>query len=116
MRDVALGQNEHELEVLWHFGPDVDVHEAGKNMLVASQSGGEELALTMIVPDETEWRMEITRSLISPAYGKFQPTPLVRAHARLRLPAEIATAAASFRNPAKWQSCRCDTCRSRCMS
>ena len=91
VRDVALGQNEHELEVLWHFGPDVDVHEAGKNMLVASQSGGEELALTMIVPDETEWRMEITRSLISPAYGKFQPAPLVRAHARLRLPAEIAT-------------------------
>jgi hypothetical protein len=91
MRDVALGQKEHELEVLWHFGSEVEVREAGKNMLAASQPGGEGPELSMIVPDETEWQMEITRSLISPAYGKFQPTPLVRIHARLRLPAEIAT-------------------------
>ncbi len=90
VRDVALGEKEHELEILWHFGSEVEVREAGKNMLVASQSGGEGRALSMIVPDETEWQMEITRSLISPAYGKFQPTPLVRAHAGLRLPAEIA--------------------------
>ena len=91
VRDVALGQKEHELEVLWHFGPDVEVSEARKNMLVASQAAGEGPALSMIVPDETEWQMEITRSLISPAYGRFQPAPLLRAHARLRLPAEIAT-------------------------
>ena len=91
VRDVALGQREHELEVLWHFGPDVDVHEVTKNMLVASEPGGEGSALSMIVPDETEWQMEITRSLVSPAYGKFQAAPLVRAHGRLRLPAEIAT-------------------------
>jgi len=91
VRDVALGQSKHDLEVLWHFGPGVDVREAGKNILVASQSQGEGAALSMIVPDDTEWKMEITRSLISPSYGKFQPTPLVRVHAGLHLPAEIAT-------------------------
>ncbi len=94
VRDVALGQKEHELEVLWHFGPDLEVREAGEGMLTISNSASAEAgqpALNLIVPDETTWQLEITRSLISPAYGKFQPTPLVRAHARLRLPAEIAT-------------------------
>jgi hypothetical protein len=91
VRDVALGRAEHDLEVAWHFSPDSDVREARKNVLVASKAGTEAPALSMIVPDETEWQMEITKSLISPAYGKFQPAPLVRAHARVRLPAEIAT-------------------------
>jgi hypothetical protein len=94
VRDVALGRTEHELDVLWHFGPDLEVREARKGMLTISKSGNAEAgqpALNLIVPDETTWQMEMTRSLISPAYGKFQPTPLVRAHARLRLPAETAT-------------------------
>jgi hypothetical protein len=91
VRDVALGQREHELEVVWHFGPELEVREIRKNAWVASQTGVERPALSMIVPDEAPWRIDISRSLLSPAYGKFQPAPLLRAHARLRLPAEIAT-------------------------
>lgn len=94
VRDVALGQQEHELEVRWHFAPDLEVREADKGMLVVSMSGSGDAAqpaLSLIVPEETAWQMEITRGLASPAYGKFQPAPLVRAYARLPLPAEIAT-------------------------
>jgi hypothetical protein len=94
VRDVALGQQEHELEVRWHFAPDLEVREADKGMLAVSMSGSGDAAqpaLSLIVPEETAWQMEITRGLVSPAYGKLQPAPLVRAYARLPLPAEIAT-------------------------
>jgi Heparinase II/III-like protein/Heparinase II/III N-terminus len=94
VRDVALGRQAHELEVRWHFAPDLEVREVGKGMLAVSALGVAEAAersLSLIVPEETAWRMEITRTLVSPAYGKFQPAPLVRAHAYLPLPAELAT-------------------------
>ncbi len=31
VRDIALGQSEHELEIRWHFAPDIDVqsHQRG---------------------------------------------------------------------------------------
>ncbi len=93
VRDVALGCAEHDLEVLWHFGPDLEVRQAGQGILTVSNSAETEAGrpvLNLIVPGETTWQMEITRGLASPAYGKFQPTPLLRAHARLRLPVEIA--------------------------
>jgi hypothetical protein len=35
---------------------------------------------------------EVSRTLLSPAYGAFQPAPLVRCHARVLLPTETATA------------------------
>ncbi len=94
VRDVALGQKEHDLEVLWHFAPHLQVREQSATMLAISDPGsaeGERPILNLIVPDETMWRLDTTRGLISPAYGALQPAPRVRAHARLRLPAEIAT-------------------------
>jgi hypothetical protein len=50
--------------------------------------------LSLIVPEETVWHTatEVSRTLLSPAYGAFQPAPLVRCHARVMLPAETATA------------------------
>ncbi len=46
------------------------------------------------MPEETVWHTatEVTRTLLSPAYGALQPAPLVRCHARVVLPAETATA------------------------
>lgn len=94
VRDVALGQTEHDLEVLWHFAPDLQLRKTGANVLTISNNSSDEAEhpiLNLIMPDQAMWQMEITRSLISPAYGLFQPAPLARAHARLRLPAEIAS-------------------------
>ena len=94
VRDVALGQKEHELEALWHFAPDLEVRDAGGCALIIPMPGGTDSghpALHLIVPEEAAWRTEITRTLVSPAYGIFQPAPVVRCHARLPLPAETAT-------------------------
>ena len=64
----------------------------------------DEASLSLIVPEETIWQTatEVTKTLLSPAYGAFQPAPLVRCHARAALPAEIATVFVPRRD-ASWQ-------------
>jgi len=96
VRDVVLGQTEHELEIRWHFAPDLEVRTAGLGRVEISGVGAAsgESALSLIVPEETVWHTatEVSRTLLSPAYGAFQPAPLVRSYARVLLPAETATA------------------------
>ncbi len=102
IRDVALGQAKHELEIRWHFAPDLMVQKVGAARVEISRpdargaevsdGAARETRLTMIVPEETIWAMEVSRTLLSPAYGAFQPAPLVRSHAKVTLPAETSTA------------------------
>ena len=102
VRDVVLGQTEHELEIRWHFAPDLEVRSVGSGRVEISASGSRsktgaasgESGLTLIVPEEPVWHTAtvVTRTLLSPAYGAFQPAPLVRCHARVSLPTETATA------------------------
>ena len=100
VRDVALGRTEHELELRWHFAPDLEVQNedrnsrAGRVEITRAGAASGESGLSLIVPEETAWHTatEVGRTLLSPAYGAFQPAPLVRCHARVLLPAEIATA------------------------
>lgn len=93
VRDIALGSAEHDLELRWHFADDLLLHEACASELIASRQGatGDQSELRLIVPEQTAWKTEITRALISPAYGRLQPAPVARCEARVKLPAEIAT-------------------------
>jgi len=108
IRDIALGRTEHELEIRWHFAPDLEVQAVDSGRVEISTLGSRassspaqtgtaasgESGLSLIVPEETVWHTatEVSRTLLSPAYGAFQPAPLVRCHARVVLPAETATA------------------------
>ncbi len=94
VRDVALGGTEHELDILWHFAPDLAVRgiALGRVEISKARAAAGEPGLSLIVPDETVWQTEVGRTLISPAYGALQPSPVVRCHARATLPAETATA------------------------
>jgi Heparinase II/III-like protein/Heparinase II/III N-terminus len=98
VRDIALGRTEHELEIRWHFAPDLDVRRVTSGRVEVSRSTADAVSgepeLSLIVPEETVWQraMEVSRTLVSPAYGAFQPAPLVRCHARVLLPTETATA------------------------
>ncbi len=106
VRDVALGHAEHELELRWHFASDRDVRSAGLGRVEIStvDATPDDASLSLIVPEETIWQTatEVTKTLLSPAYGAFQPAPLVRCHARVALPAEIATVFVPRRD-ASWQ-------------
>jgi hypothetical protein len=96
VRDVVLGQTEHELEIRWNFAPDLEIEAVGLGRVEISRGGAAsgESGLSLIVPEETVWQTstEVTRTLLSPAYGAFEPAPLVRCHARVLLPTEMATA------------------------
>lgn len=102
VRDVALGQAQHELEIRWHFAPDLMVTKTGSGRVDVSRvdarpdeapsDDARETRVALIVPEETVWATEVTRTLLSPAYGAFHPAPLVRSHARVTLPSETATA------------------------
>jgi len=96
VRDIALGRAEHELEIRWHFAPDLELQALGVGRVEISRvdATSGESALSLIVPEETAWQTatEVSKTLLSPAYGALQPAPLVRCHARVLLPAETATA------------------------
>ena len=96
VRDVAVGEAEHELEIRWHFAPDLEVRTVRSGRVEISRAGAAsgESGLSLTVPEETVWQRgtEVGRTLLSPAYGAFEPAQLVRSHARVLLPAETATA------------------------
>jgi hypothetical protein len=96
VRDLAMGQAEHEVDVRWHFAPDLDVQAVGDGRIEISRTDdpANRNRLTLIVPEETVWHRstEVSRTLLSPAYGAMQPAPLVRCSARVTLPVELATA------------------------
>jgi len=96
VRDVALGRTEHEVEMRWAFAPDLEVQSVGAGRAEISRRGDTpgESALSMIMPEKTVWQTatEVRRTLLSPAYGAYQPAPLVRCHTRVLLPTETATA------------------------
>jgi hypothetical protein len=96
VRDVAIGRTEHELEIRWHFAPDLEIRVSGSGGMEISRTGAakNEPVLSLIVPQETVWQtaLETSKTLLSLAYGAFQPAPLVRCRALAMLPAETATA------------------------
>jgi hypothetical protein len=95
VRDVAIGKVEHELEIRWHFAPDLEVDIAGPGRIEVSRVGvAHPSFLSLVVPQETVWQtsLEANKNLLSPSYGMFQPGPLVSCSARVLLPAETATA------------------------
>jgi hypothetical protein len=110
VRDIAIGRAEHELEIMWHFAPDLVIRNSGAGNNVQAVGARQveifragsrpgESQLSLIVPEETAWptAMEVTKTVVSPAYGSLQPVPLVRCHGRALLPAETATALVSDR-------------------
>lgn len=92
VRDLALGSTEHDLELNWHFASNMVAQQVGNSELVVSRPGDDQSSLQLIWPESSAWRTSITQGKISPAYGVYEPAPVVRCEARVKLPAEIPTA------------------------
>ncbi len=98
VRDVAIGDGEHQIEIRWHFAPDLEVRSMGDGQVDVApklSSNGPEpaTALRLIVPNNALWQTtaEITRTVISAAYGALQAAPLLRCASLAKLPTELAT-------------------------
>ena len=101
VRDVVSGQAGHDLEIRWHFAPHLEVNlevnddsrSTGSRQVEISRAGSAPV-LSLIMPEGSVWQTvtEVSRTLLSPAYGNLQPAPVVRCHANVQLPTETATA------------------------
>ena len=101
VRDVVVGRAEHQIEIRWHFASDLEVRAITAKRVDISQPAARNneptlspITMSLIMPDTAPWQpaMEITETLISPAYGALESAPLLRCSARASLPAETATA------------------------
>src|SRR6202166_983148 len=74
VRDIAFGRTEHELEIRWHFAPDLEVQAVGSGRVEVSRSRStsgtvsDEPRLSLIVPEGTIWHAatEVRKTLVSP--------------------------------------------------
>jgi len=96
VRDIAEGAGEHELELFWHFAPDVEV-TASEGALIASS--GDERLVALSASDQS-WRSRVETGFVSPAYGKKLAAPVGEFRTRTQLPAEHAILLLPFRSGA----------------
>jgi hypothetical protein len=88
VRDVAEGEDTHELELSWHFAPELQVSATDAGVK-ARDPGGESLALLSAAHDR--WDPAIESGYCSPVYGKKDEAPVAIFRSRVQLPAEHAT-------------------------
>jgi hypothetical protein len=98
VRDVLEGKETHELELCWHFSPDLSVTSVEDAFMAApspaSSDGGSRDHLRMALlplPLCASANSEIATGSVSPAYGKKESASVVRMTAQLQLPAQCAT-------------------------
>jgi hypothetical protein len=98
IRDAAEGQEKHELELLWHFAPGVEIRATGMGgkttRLEAWRHDPEpnDAHVRMLIPENSDWLLLTGETAVSPAYGAYEQSPLVRCQAHTKLPEEMATA------------------------
>ena len=95
VRDVAEARDCHQLELNWHFAPDLRLSPSGNTFIVAPSQGPQaargQLRLALLPQDDAGWTSELTSGEFSPAYGRKEPAPVVRLSANVKLPADFAT-------------------------
>jgi hypothetical protein len=95
VRDVAEGTGTHEMEIYWHFAPDLELtNEGGATIARPSRSGnhpdaGSQLAI-LRCHNETAWRSLHATAQISPAYGQKCAAPCVSFGISTQLPTDFA--------------------------
>lgn len=91
VRDLAIGEGKHKMEVFWHFAPDVELREE-RGIVLAKHVGGDfsGSALALHFDQKSSWRPEIVDGWISPAYGSKAIAPVLRMSTNAALPEDGA--------------------------
>lgn len=84
VRDLLLGNSEHEAEIFWHFASGTEL-KADAEALHAEQNGHR---IAIFGAGNSSWPATAESGLVSPAYGEKQPAPVGIFISKLRLPAE----------------------------
>jgi hypothetical protein len=87
VRDVVLGQGEHQLNLSWHFAPGLSVQEGSPDLLVGE--GGPHLGI--FAAEAHGWGRRVEQDWHAPVYGHKEPAQVLRFGTVAKLPAEFAT-------------------------
>jgi len=87
LRDVAEGRAQHELEIFWHFAPELALSAASGALIAASAD--EKLAL--LSASSEPWQSAVEPGWVSLAYGEKQAATVGVFKTVARLPVEHAT-------------------------
>jgi hypothetical protein len=85
VRDQALGHGEHQLDLFWHLGPELN-QVKGENLFIRNGRG-----LRFLTVEACGWTHTVERQSYSPVYGRKEDHDVLRFAARAHLPAEFVT-------------------------
>ena len=88
VRDLAMGQEEHQLDVFWHAGPGIRCERVRDATLFRAADGG---ALALLPMAGHGWAEEVISGWYSPTYGERIQSSTLRFTRKIRLPAAFAT-------------------------
>lgn len=86
VRDLVCGTGEHQLDVSWHLGPEMQLR-ADNLFAVKGTSNG----LAILCAEKHGWSQEVRKDVWSPVYGMKQPITVLNFGTRVALPAEFVT-------------------------
>jgi Heparinase II/III-like protein/Heparinase II/III N-terminus len=86
VRDLAVGEGQHRLEISWHLGPEMQLQQGN---IVGVRNGEDQLAILTV--EGHGWSQEGHKDWWSPCYGRKQPNMVLNFSTVARLPAEFVT-------------------------
>jgi hypothetical protein len=86
VRDVALGEGEHSVDLFWHIAPGFLPRREGSGSILFEDAAG--LRFALLTDDCSGWMVTLEDGWWSPAYGKKEPAPIVHYQRQSALPAE----------------------------
>ncbi len=95
VQDVAVGRETHQLDISWHFAPDINIRTIESGFIAEphrqNHNARPSAALALLATKDAKWSKELISDFVSPAYGKKEPAPVVCLSAKVSLPASYAT-------------------------
>lgn len=86
VRDLAVGQGEHKLDLVWHMAPQMQASDSSKDLFVGNQG-----RLRFVTVEGHGWSRAVEEFPHSPVYGQEEKHTALRFSSRIKLPAEFVT-------------------------
>ena len=96
IRDHVEGKEAHNLEIHWHFAPDLKLEEVANAFIALPKDASvrdndKNARLVLLSTEGSGWTSRLVADYLSPVYGKRDPASSVQLGNYTRLPAEHAT-------------------------
>jgi hypothetical protein len=86
VRDIAIGEGDHAVDLFWHIAPGFVPHHERSGSILFEDTAGSRFAL--LTDDSSGWTVKLEDGWWSPVYGKKESAPVVHFERQSVLPAE----------------------------